>query len=760
MSDFTIIVSETSPSEIIQVKVEGPQGATGATGPGVPVGGSTGQALVKVSGTNYDTQWSTLAGAWGTITGTLSNQTDLQTALNGKQATGSYLTALTGDVTASGPGSAAATVAKLQGYDLDLSVAPTNNQILKYSTVTNKWTAQTGGGGGGDWGDIGGTLSDQTDLQAALDAKLFLSVSPDLEPNGLNTNHQYLNVQGQLKPLQNSPDESWDIQYLAWNIDPLSSGFDIGTNGDAVYLSKFNIIHSGTSDTGRIGLQQFNLAIGNGTDPITVKGIGYQFGFGSVAAGVTITDYIQGWGFQPNLNAATVMNGYTNAFYDTANYACSAPSYTSFQSSPTIASMQANNGFTSFNSNPNFTSLISSTSANNFAAAGTIGTINSGASYQGFSYNPTVTLNKGYVAGFNINLDNVTNYAGVASSIVVQDITYEFYQVGVYNDQYTMEYVDDGTAGAETFSIAGFAVECHMEAGVSTATQIAAAAALNLGLIGAVSVTITGTGSNTQTATAATNFAGGEDAGSKECYIKGNLRIDGGFSFTGGLSVGALNAFATLPMVSGSGVPVSIHSLITNPTVAANATVTLADTLGVNTAMLLNIGDNATVTTGFLGMQALGLPAVVTLGAGATVDLVGGAVFALSLDAAAGGGTIDRLNLCSALAIPNGVTTVNKSRGFFHSMPFGDVGTDIWGLYSDVAAAHNWVAGDFVIGPTDLPTNSSVGFEINSTTKALLLSRVTNAQEAALTAVNGMVVYNSDLGKFRGYEAGAWVNLI
>lgn len=95
------------------------------------------------------------AGAWGTITGTLSDQTDLQTELDGKQdvltgltasvaelnildgatltttelnyvdgvtsaiqtqldskqATGNYITALTGDLTASGPGSAAATLA-------------------------------------------------------------------------------------------------------------------------------------------------------------------------------------------------------------------------------------------------------------------------------------------------------------------------------------------------------------------------------------------------------------------------------------------------------------------------------------------------------------------------------------------------------------------------------------------------------------------------------------------------------------------------
>jgi hypothetical protein len=38
----------------------GATGSTGATGPGVPTGGTTGQALTKVSGTDYDTHWSTI----------------------------------------------------------------------------------------------------------------------------------------------------------------------------------------------------------------------------------------------------------------------------------------------------------------------------------------------------------------------------------------------------------------------------------------------------------------------------------------------------------------------------------------------------------------------------------------------------------------------------------------------------------------------------------------------------------------------------
>ena len=40
----------------------GSTGATGAAGVGVPVGGTTGQALTKNSGTDYDTHWSTVGG--------------------------------------------------------------------------------------------------------------------------------------------------------------------------------------------------------------------------------------------------------------------------------------------------------------------------------------------------------------------------------------------------------------------------------------------------------------------------------------------------------------------------------------------------------------------------------------------------------------------------------------------------------------------------------------------------------------------------
>lgn len=85
--------------------------STGTSTPAVtaPIGysGTLGQFIGGISG-NF-----TCAVANGTIPGCLS-ATDYNT-FNGKQAAGNYITALTGDVTASGPGSVAATLATVNG---------------------------------------------------------------------------------------------------------------------------------------------------------------------------------------------------------------------------------------------------------------------------------------------------------------------------------------------------------------------------------------------------------------------------------------------------------------------------------------------------------------------------------------------------------------------------------------------------------------------------------------------------------------------
>lgn len=93
-------------------------GAAGPAGPRGPKGekGDAGEAV------------------WGAITGTLSNQTDLQDALDSKP-----------------------------------SEAPADDRL--YGRQNGVWTPISSAGVV-EWGDISGTLSDQTDLQTAINAKL------------------------------------------------------------------------------------------------------------------------------------------------------------------------------------------------------------------------------------------------------------------------------------------------------------------------------------------------------------------------------------------------------------------------------------------------------------------------------------------------------------------------------------------------------------------------------------------------------------
>lgn len=56
------------------------------------------------------------------------------------------------------------------------------------------------------------------------------------------------------------------------------------------------------------------------------------------------------------------------------------------------------------------------------------------------------------------------------------------------------------------------------------------------------------------------------------------------------------------------------------------------------------------------------------------------------------------------------------------------------------------------------PSSPSVGFELQSTTSAMLPSRLTTAQINALSSVDGMIAYNTDTGAFNLAQGGAWAS--
>lgn len=115
--------------------------------------------------------------AWGQVTGTLSDQTDLQSALDAKVDDG--------DVTASG---LTMTDATLLGRN-----AGSDGAVQQITLGTNLsfsgTTLNASGGGSSAWGGITGTLSDQTDLQTELDGK---ADDGDVTASGLTITDQRL----------------------------------------------------------------------------------------------------------------------------------------------------------------------------------------------------------------------------------------------------------------------------------------------------------------------------------------------------------------------------------------------------------------------------------------------------------------------------------------------------------------------------------------------------------------------------------------
>lgn len=608
--------------------------------------------------------------------------------------------------------------------------------------------ASNGSGGGGAWGSITGTLSDQTDLQTALDGKQdtisgnnsrfaikndsgvvetldyfqvtpYFAIRQELVDFVVDAASHALNDDTfTLKPTENAPSTTVNLHTRSMIIDPDDSGFNFGISGTAANFSSYFISHEGTSNLGGVGFFTNNFVIGNGTDPIDSYGVSYSQGFGAFRSGVTIKGPVLGYGFQPNFEVGSIVDSgaYVNAFFDTANVQVPMASYTSYQASPTVDTVISTRNYNGMNINPNIDTIETNAGVIGVAIGGLLGTFEGQSWYNGVSINPQITEGR-YVSGLEVTMDNVSLYAGVASTLTIQDLTFTFNQVGD-NNAYTIEYTSGATAGAEVVTILGQAITVQIETGVSTATQIKAAVDGNLSFAGGITTTISGTGSNAQVAAGPANFTGGVQPGQKlAARLDGDVQISGSLSFGGALSIGQLNAFAMQSVVSGGGNPASIHGLVSMPTVAANATITNGDTLGINTAMLLTVGDNAAVTTAFTGISALALPAVVSLGSGATVDHVVGATFALSLDPSGGGGTIDTLDLCRAIAIPNGATSVTSLYGYKMDLPFGTpIGATVWGLYVTPTDAQNFMSKSLKIGGTpgssDTVFNSSYGLHL------------------------------------------------
>lgn len=192
-------------------------------------------------------------GTWGSITGTLSDQTDLQTALNGKLSTSAttadisdstnkryvtdaYLTVLSNTSgTNTGDNATNSQYSGLATSKQDTLVSGTNIKTINGSSLLGSGDITISSSV--DWGDIGGTLSDQTDLQAALDAKFTLpslTAGSVLFSNGTTI-------------AQDNANFFWDDTNNRLGIGTTSPGSKLSVSGSAAQIAEFVSSNSGSS---------------------------------------------------------------------------------------------------------------------------------------------------------------------------------------------------------------------------------------------------------------------------------------------------------------------------------------------------------------------------------------------------------------------------------------------------------------------------------------------------------------------------------
>lgn len=173
----------------------GPAGAAGAAGQGVPVGGTTGQALTKINATDYNTQWSdttvTLTGdVTGTGTGSIATAIGAGVIVNAdiNASAGIALSKLASDPLARANHTGSQTASTISDFNeavddraADLLVGGTNI-TLTYNDAANTLTINSTGGGvsDGDKGDIvvsgGGTVW-SIDAGVIVDADISASAA-------------------------------------------------------------------------------------------------------------------------------------------------------------------------------------------------------------------------------------------------------------------------------------------------------------------------------------------------------------------------------------------------------------------------------------------------------------------------------------------------------------------------------------------------------------------------------------------------------
>lgn len=245
------------------------------------------------------------------------------------------------------------------------------------------------------------------------------------------------------------------------------------------------------------------------------------------------------------------------------------------------------------------------------------------------------------------------------------------------------------------------------------------------------------------------------NVGSKHNWLSGDLLV-GGSSFSAPTVTLQVNGdFSASKTVTDTGVAAA--------TVTASSDTTVS---GSNTTLGINGVASGTVQTGAINDKVIGgMNFAVTRGDGTdqgNLSAMTGANVLMFHNSDAAGST-DNVFGFSTLFFSTGGTATNLYDFYSQRVPSGSgVVTNHYGVYianDSATPVKNWLSGVTQMGGSSFSPAASTILDLQSTTGALLVPRMSTADKTALTAAEGMIVYDTDLVEIEGYMGGTWTAL-
>lgn len=655
--------------------------------------------------------------------------------------------------------------------------------------INNKWDVS---GNATIGGKLGTTGAENWDLIAGngtvatiVNTYKGISTSPTVVPADA-TNVVQFDWRNYVSPSASTTGANHTTTYSELNWDNPSADFDNASG--SLIASNNNFIKNG-SGTVNYGSALSSSGTFNEGTVTQYKGLTSESG---IASGATVSDF---YGVVSGLNTTSGILGSYTGYSQYANFTDSPMSATAqgvssnLNFSGTTSQSQGVNGFNSY-LQFNDTASVTNSVYNYTAGLDLNDNVNLNGLYGVNSFfNLRDNSDAGFVYGLNLGLTQQdaavssgtsaisTNYTyggtGTAGNVNLANLygrtfgTVDLDSFGSINTNPELE----GNSVVDNVTIANLAGQMRGNAtfqnitGVNISPQLTGnASATNFTPVGIYpqitgSATLTNGFTAVQVAPTVTNATGVTSAAGLNVDM--NSVTLAAASVAAGEKVKAITFNGALEGNSNYAVP-GAASFFQNHYMGGAVSVTSGDPVigaygfGTNLAQSLNFQDDWGADPAGLGFVNVGFVGAISGATGKTMNQWTGALGGAGNPSGAGTLTTAKMFSAAGILPQGGSLTVTNMYGFeVNPNLFCILGTNCWGFYEDTAAAENHVSKLAIGTATKKVANADTALEIGST-KGFVNGRMTTAQRTALTAIDGMQVYDTDLDALYIYANGSW----